>query len=270
MAITVSVDTVRTIEVIEEWDEIVSLTRSVHVQIPPGDRLVDTWAVVEQALLQSSVPQYGSSPVEYPTLVLVKRTAKLIPGTTNQVEIMLEYGNRLGAGIDFVIEGTSSLSQVTTQLDIYGDPIALEHTYPSDDPDPNYADKTYEQGGVVQILDTATTLSAKGVLGIADPPSFIGNWVKHVNSTYWYGGEIGEWLITNIDFKPINVTDEFDPFYQFTFQFSYRRGGWQPDAVFTDQRTGKPPSGLVDGTGYKTVEIYPYRNYNELFAYAYA
>ena len=270
MAITVSTDTVKTIEVIEEWDEIVSLTRSVLVQIPYADHTVHTWAVVEQALLQPTVPQYGSSPTEYPTLVLVKRNAKLVPGTHNQVEIILEYGNRLSAGIDFVIEGTSSLSQVTTQLDIYGDPIALEHTYPADDPDPNYASKTFEQGGIVQVLDTVTTLSAKGVLGIADPPSFIGSWIKTLNGTYWYGGEVGEWLITNIDFKPINVTDANDPFYQFTFQFSYKRGGWNPDAVFTDARTGKPPSGLVEGTGYKTVDSYLYSNYNKLFPYAYA
>jgi hypothetical protein len=157
-------------------------------------------------------------------------------------------------------------------LDIFGDPIALEHTYPDapDEPDPNYAGKTFEQGGVVQVLDTVTTLNAVGVLGIADPPSFIGSWSKNLNSTYWYGGEVGEWLVTNIDFKPVNVTDPFDPFYQFTFQFSWKFGGWNPDAVFTDARTGKPPSGLVEDVGYKTVESYPYRDYNELFPYAYA
>jgi hypothetical protein len=273
MAVTVTVDTVRTIEVIEEWDEIVSLIRSVHVEIPPGDRIVDTWAVVEQALLQNDVPQYGSSPVEYPTLVLVKRNAKLVPGTTNQVEIILEYGNRLSAGIDFTIQGTSSLSQVTTQLDVFGDPIVLQHTYPSiagGEPDPTYASKTFEQGGTVQVLDSSTTLTATGVLGIADPPSFIGSWIRHVNSQYWYGGEIAEWLITNIDFKPVNVTDSFDPFYQFTFQFSWKFGGWDPDAVFTDARTGKPPPDLIPDVGYKTVISYPERDYNELFPYAYA
>ena len=78
-------------------------------------------------------------------------------------------------------------------------------------------------------------------------------------------GSEGEWKCTIADWVEYDL-ESSPKRYQFNFEWQYSKGGWDPSVVFVDQRTGKPPPGLVKDEGYKTIKYYKRADYDELLS----
>ena len=219
--------------------------------------------VVFEALEHTSVPAFYSSPTGHNNLVLIRRTASMIPGEKTSAFIELEYASKANDRGNFVFSGATTLLQETTEVDRAANQITVSHTWPSDDPD--FADLTQTQGAEVPGFLPTTGLRAEGTLQRDYPWQISQEWVGSINSTAWATAPLsGQWMCTSVDFKPHDWNTS-PKTWLFTFEFSYKTGGWAPGVVFTDSRTGRPPSGLVSGVGFKTVSLYQFIDFNTLF-----
>jgi hypothetical protein len=161
-----------------------------------------------------------------------------------------------------LFRGSASLQQRSTQLDYYGSQITVEHTYPSDDPD--YPDETKTQGATASVLLPQARLTADMKIAVWYPDYVVYNWLGTINAAVWRAASPYTWLCTGVDFEQAD-TEQSAPVYDFAFEFMYSNDGWDPQVIFIDQRTGKPPPNLVAGVGYKTVYWYHPFDYNWLF-----
>jgi len=253
----------RTIVECNEEESIVATARTEYIV----SGLVSTTAyVVEEALGTAGVPQPASYfPGDY-NLILCNRTAKVIDDTARIVSVVCEYRSIAEARATFIFSGGTSLTQITTQNDIYGNQLYVQHTFPADDPDPNhFPGEVIYQGGDVPVMIPQTTLSAVGRLPVDYPDEISRYWVGSLNSTYWAGSAPYTWLCTRCDFVGKDLALNRQHWWEFTWEFQFNPQGWIPVVFFTDPVSGKPPQDLVPAYGYKNVEWYGYIDYNELF-----
>lgn len=235
-----------------------------------------SYAVLSEALAHPDVPAANSSPPEFPNLVLTKRLPKLSPDSQSVVEVELEYESRKFARFNreefqFRVSGGTALRSIETQFDAYGDQIVLQHTFPADDPD--YPSETKDQGGTISVLRPQTTIVFQGVLRTAYPHYISSWWSGYLNSYYWAGGAPYTWMCTDVRWDLLDTSgdgvystlDFFMPVWNFTFEFLYDSNTHIPVAVFNDPRDNRPPINLVANTGYKAIDAYPLRDFNELF-----
>ncbi len=169
------------------------------------------------------------------------------------------------------------LTQVESNLDIHGNPILTQYTYPVDYPwDPRKAGFTVTQGGLVSKDVNETTLTVKflivpGVVsfyGVMDLPPGVFLRPGAVLSatdlmsliTYHYSGSINnapyqlgvllgdvhQWKVTRVS----GVSNDGGQTYNASMTFQFRLATWDPLVVFVNPDDGKPPADLVAGTGY--------------------
>ena len=255
MAVVAYIDRIDTLEAEEADGVIVRLVKRARVV-----GLTDTTHVaLFSALAAAGIPVSGATLAGAPELVLTRRITKLVEGDRTAVDVDLVYDHALNKGqsIDtphyglVVGEVSASINQVGSNLDENGNPIVLSHTYPSSDVD--YAGQTKVQGGEITFAQPQVTVVYKGIKNTLYPWLVSRALVGNVNSTSWGGRPTGEWLCTACNYRPYDGTNGR---YEFSIEFQHNPDGWDPTAVFLDDRTGKPPSGLVQGTGYKTVSRY--------------
>jgi hypothetical protein len=145
----------------------------------------------------------------------------------------------------------TSIQQVTTNKDENGDLIVLSHTYPADDED--YPSQTVEQGGEVTMYQPQKTLTLRFIRNTNSPWLVTNSILGKLNNSVWGGNAARTWLCTSVSWKVHKVVDVVQ--YAFEMEFQYNPATWDPTATFIDDRTGKPPKDLVEGTGYKTIEL---------------
>lgn len=222
-------------------------------------------SILFEALEAAGVPAVGSSPDDHPNLVLVRRTPRLVDGDNRTVDIDLEYVAKADSQRDFVFSGSWSLKSYQTQKTPIGAPLAVSYTYPADyQLNSELQGQTVTQGVDLNVNIPVFELSATGIIAVDYPHYEARSWVMHLNSTPWAGGQIGRWLCTNVEFKLHNA--DLDPHeYMFTFSFQYDPMGWQPEYVFIDPNTGRPPADVIYNIGRKRLLWYPYRDYNRQF-----
>lgn len=198
-----------------------------------------------------------------PNLVCSGRQVRLLRKSKHQAEVICEYGPMADVGANFIFEGGTSLAQASTQVDKFGNQIALAHTWPENDDD--FPSKTHLQGLDMNVLQPQTTLVASGPLPVAFPHWVTRQWVGSVNGTVWAGNDPYEWMCTRCDFKGLSVGFGLNRIWQFTFEFQHAITGWIPEAWFIDQRTGKPAVGVIPGIGIKQVDWYGVLDFSQLF-----
>lgn len=210
----------------------------------------------------------GSTLSGFPNLVLAERNPKIAEGDPGTFDVDLIYEHINGAiqsldvpPLGLVIgEARAVVTQVETNLDQNDEPIVLEHRYPGEEAgvdaegnslaDPDYPGKRKFQGGTISYMRGESTLTFKGVRTTSFPWLIERYIVGNVNGNAWQGAGPREWMCTACAWRPI---DGFNDRYEFTIEFQHNPDTWDPTAVFIDDRTGKPPADLVQGTGYKTI-----------------
>lgn len=219
--------------------------------------------ILTEAFGAAGVPSAGAFFPGNTNLVCVGRRVRLVRNSNRNVEIICQY-QRLGTTRSgFIFSGSTSLSQEVTQLDRNGNQVFVSHTWPAYDED--FPNQTHIQGSDTAVLAPQATLTATGQLQVAFP-DMVGNlWVGSMNSTFWAGADPYSWLCTRVDFSPLQVGFGQFRWWEFTFEFQRRQGGWIPRVFFIDPRTGKPPPNLVPGVGYKPVDWYGSLNFNIIF-----
>ena len=135
---------------------VTELIREVRVTGLAVDAQSD-YRVLQDSLDELDSLVIGSQPAGHEGLILVERSPRLLPGHPDVVDINLRYEIR-GATLDsiplgdFILEGSASLNQVTTQRDRAGNPLNVSYTYPGNyDLDVSLRGKTIEQVGDVQV-----------------------------------------------------------------------------------------------------------------------
>ena len=86
---------------------------------------------------------------------------------------------------------------------------------------------------VIDKLEPQTSVSFAALVTTNDPGGFSRKWTGTVNSTAWRGGDIGEWLCTNVDGELVDAARAINE-YEFTFDFEFREGGWKGQTQYLD------------------------------------
>jgi hypothetical protein len=163
------------------------------------------------------------------------------------------------------IEVGSQLSQIETTNDIGGNPIKLFYTYPGDygGTEPNKeqlrrrATGETEQGGTVVIFRPEGT-RIYTVRENVDPAIPQHLYEGKVNDNTWWFGAAGEWLCTSITGTSDNagVLVATPTTFVNRYEFQFKIGGWDPDAVYSDDITGEPVPDPVPGDSIRTIPEY--------------
>lgn len=179
------------------------------------------------------------------------------------------------------IESSVSLSQISTNIDIFGNPVTLQYQY--SDPfeaDSELAGKLVPQGGLFDKLVPEIVVVLR-VRQLEDPVIQAPLWVGKTNSEWWRGGAPGEWMCMGIT----GQNDLSQPPYEYfnaAYTFQRRlpgitvssgivRDAWNPRVVFIDKTDGKPPADVEDSGQPDAVKypiIYDEADFNFLFDYS--
>lgn len=219
--------------------------------------LEDTdYEVLQSALDAAGVPAAGDE-LGSTGLFLKERNPRLVNKGCVDVDLVyLPANSNGGVGQSFesglvLGESSATLNQVESNLDGAGALITVEHTYPVDDLD--FAGLTKVQGGTIQVFQPQITRRYRGIKATAVPWEIEMDIVGTVNENTWAGGDSRTWMCTACSWKPVDVGGSR---FEFNVEFQYNPDTWDPTVVYKDERTGRPPDGLVAGTGYKTIAKY--------------
>jgi hypothetical protein len=172
------------------------------------------------------------------------------------------------------IDVDSQLSQIETTNDKDGNAIDLLYTYPGDygGTDPNAEQLRLRDTGELKQGGTVTVFRPEGsrvytVREAVDPSIPQRLYEGKVNDAEWWFFPAGEWLCTSIrgtsDNSGVLVTVPSN--FVNRYEFQRRIGGWDPEAVYSDDLTGEPvPDPLAD-TGIKTIPEYEEFDFTDLF-----
>ena len=267
MATKVYIDRIDTLSMQEKWGVIVGCTRKAFIKGLSG---VD-FSVMYDVLDDAGLPQKRSylDDDRCSHLQLIDRNVRMTD--IDSAEVMLIYGKFNDRGQNLFYGGSTvvgryiagrmqaTVSQKATNL--YRDNglgeeqlIYLYHTYPETDPD--YAGRTIEQTGEVNVHIPQRTFVIEGIKQITYPWNMAENLIGCVNNHVWLGQPAHTWMCTEVSWE---FRDEGNYFMTFTFQ--HDPDTWNPTAVFIDDRTGRPPEDLVEDEGYKYIRYHKSKNF---------
>lgn len=135
--------------------------------------------------------------------------------------------------------------------------IVVGHTYATEDT--NFSDQTRYQTGEITIMQPHRTYTVQGVIDTRNPLQIEKDLLAKLNNGLWLDGEPATWMCTEVGFDVAGNTGQ--PMagttrYLFNFQWQHNPDTWDPTAVFVDNRTGRPPSDLIDGFGRRTIKYH--------------
>ena len=264
MATTITIDRVTTLSARERHGALVGMTREVLVSgLTDGD-FDALFTALDDMETDDGTLAAGSILTGHNDLVLVERNPSLVPGDPQKVLIELVYEHFQNDGQDLdnpahgvvFIKSSTNLQQIKSQLDAAGDTISVAHTFPADDPD--HPSETVTQGGEISVTESQETVVVTGIYTTDSPDDLSYQLQNHVSDRAWLGGAAGTWKCTRVEWEDyhIGATASAPVDAKFTIEFQHNASGWQPEVVYIDPRTGKPPPDLVADTGYKTVTWY--------------
>lgn len=226
------------------------------------------------ALTDSSIPNAGSDLSAVDASLTGCWLRKIEAGTLadGKMDITLTY-QQSQWGITQIDVG-SQLSQIETTNDKDGTAIELTYTYPSDygGTEPSAEQIRLVNTGEVKQGGTVTILRPEGfrvytVRETVDPaiPQYF--YEGKVNDAQWWFRDAGEWMCTSISGTSDNagVAVTVPTTFVNRYEFQYRSGGWDPEAVYSDDITGEPVPDPVATEGIKTVPEYNSFDFTELF-----
>jgi hypothetical protein len=192
------------------------------------------------ALSAAGIPDYNDEAVAYDYLLCTRRTVR--PNSTSNdghtMDVFVEYTPKGLEGNNFYGTYSSTLTQIETQNDYYGNPISVQIPQP--------------------------TIIISGIYETDYPNSVTDYWMGTTNLWAWNGGGPGQWLVSSVSSDP-EALGTNPSRWKFRFEFQRKLDGWQPIVYFSDPNDGKPPADLVYNTGIKYVSWYPARIFQTWF-----
>lgn len=274
MAPQVKIDHIDTLSMKEVNNAITELVRRAIVT---GMTNTD-YKILRDSLAQAGVPAYGSSldGVGFEGLVLVERSPRVLNDDNGTVHVDLVYQpsinnqelpGRNGRG-NIYGTGRASVAQKSTNFYVpYGgsiqpiqsaQQITVKHTFPNDDPD--YPGLEVIQGGEVSVYIPEANFSFEAFINVANPWGSVAAVLGKINNGTFLSQPAYCWMCTEVQFQMVKPGR-----YKFKFEFQLNLDTWDPQAVFIDQRTGRPPPNLVPGEGYKQIPYNARVNFPAVF-----
>ncbi|MCP4539825.1 MAG: hypothetical protein GY832_22020 [Chloroflexi bacterium] len=258
-------DKLETLHVDEERGVVKNLVRRYTVI-----GLTDTDSeVLESAIGTTGVPAIGDLAPGTTNVYCYGHSVRMAPDSPDKAYVDCKYANWqvfagkwLVSSDGWVFTGDASLRQQATSFDWYGVQQTVSHTYP--DTDPNFPGQTLTQAGQMNVLLPSSVIRITGELRVDYPDVIERVWLGSVNGLPWKGDAAYTWMCTHITWEEITRTATTMD-WKFSFEFTYDPTGHDPQIVFIDPTTHRPPINLVANVGYKTVSYYPLTDFNYLF-----
>ena len=247
MATTVQLDSIGGLELTEENGVITGAIRMAQLTNVGGAASLPAGLTLNEALiaLDNNGAAVGSTFVinAQSSLILRNRTLQNIDEAARIFTARLEYeiAGSLGGGPGDTSQVTlaSSVVQIETQLDRAGDQIIVSHN-------------TGEQGGKLKVTTPQLVIVYPLTKSTSAPVAFVAKYLNKVNSILWNQADPGKWKCTAAKLEQITSGDP--ALWSMVFTFTLNPDGHQPQVVFIDPETGKPPPNLVADVGYKQID----------------
>jgi hypothetical protein len=251
---------------VEKNGVIRSMTRKARVLFSQ-DSIVPSFLALSAAL--DACPASGSTLADlgYDALVLTERSPAVAENDPACVDVTLKYEHILDGpnqslfnnpkGIIFG-KGRCSITEKTTNF-FYpdGDPTAgrvqilVAHTFEKNDRSAvaqflkTNIPLTGIQSGEVSIPFPQANFHCQGTM-FTDNPMGIGQaFIACINDDTWFGYPARTWICSEVQWEVLSPAQKL---YRFSFEFQYNIDTWDPTVVFNDQRTGRPPAGVLPAT----------------------
>jgi hypothetical protein len=194
------------------------------------------------------------SSLGYPAnLVLTTRDPSLVPNAKGVVDVALGYEKTQGLGglaYGYIVaEITSDLVESTRDTAVSGEQLIVSHVYPTTDPryqNASLADRTKRKGVSVKFQRPQIGLRVTQVRETRHPELIAAAIAGKVNRVTWYGGAARTWLCTGVSITPQDE-DSTPPKFTIVYTFQKNPQTWDAVALYTDDETGEPPEGIIDG-----------------------
>ena len=262
----VYIDHIQTLEAEERRGRIESLRRLARIA---GLTSTD-WSVLTEALADLGLAAGSSLSSSYPNLILIGRSAELVDGANNVVDVTLDYEYehsrvQWSASVSLETATTTLDAPVNDPNDRSPQPVTVEYTFPADyEHDESFQLKTDKQRGEFEVDIPVSNQTAKFVIQEHNPGNLLQSWVGFVNSEKWAGGPARTWKC--VDGRASEFDTSVSPFkYEIELEFSFNPNGWDPSAAYRDPYTGEiPPDADSFPDAIKTVKWPPSRRFQDL------
>jgi hypothetical protein len=253
----------------EKWGVLVGMTRQATVTGLTGTSWDKMYDVLENAGIPAGDAYLDGDKATH--LIVTDRDVKRIDRVTAEGTMAYgpfnDRGQRLFnlAGSEWILASRdvsgkmqATVAQKSTNLYREGGEgeeqlIQLSHEYPEDDPD--YGGRIIHQNGEVDVHIPQRTFTIEGMVEHRAPWDIAEALIGGVNSQTWMGQKKHTWMCTDVTWKYRHFK-EGTGYYFMTYTFQHDPDTWNPTAVFIDDRTGRPPADLVEGTGYKYIRYH--------------
>lgn len=276
MAVQVKIDHIDTLSMNEVNGAVTEVVRRAIVT----GMIQTDYTILQASLNQVGIPEYGDSldGDGFEGLILTERNPRVQNDDAGTVLVDLVYKSSLGnqeLGRTNVLgrgsiygTGRASVVQKTTNFYVpYGgsvqpvqaaEQITVEHTFPNDDPD--FPGQTITQGGEVSVYVPEANFAFEAFINVSNPWGTVAAVLGKINNGLFLSQPAYTWMCTEVMFNIVKPGR-----YKFKFEFQLNLDTWDPEAIFIDQRTGRPPPGLVPGVGYKQLPYNARANFPAMF-----
>lgn len=213
-----------------------------------------------QASLIPDVPVFGALHPSIPNLICGEIHVTPVASSPSMAWLLATYGSPESSNIAASevavpeLEVGSTLANIETSSDAFGDEMILNHSTTSVDPDTGevITKDLPPQPGKVSVQEAMPYIS----LSRREPKPFniakIFDAVGSINSVAWgFDRAAHTWLCASIRAKLEGEA------FRVAYEFQYRRRTWDSVLTYTDPSTGAPVANPVEGVGKKTFQIYP-------------
>jgi hypothetical protein len=256
MAQIAKIDHISMLSCEEEFGVVMSMTRIARVSgidvSAVTQEAQNGYRALNEALNDVGIPQYGEplDDEENINLILTKRSAKVID--RDRVEIELVYSHFLGEGQYLISSDQTSMAQVYGETSANLNQTESAYETPENEDRISVEYNGVTQYGTINVLIPQETYTVRGIID-ESISRLREKMLGIVNSQPWRGRDERTWLCTAINGNVIST----DPLRsKVTIEFQYNSETWDPLVTYIDENTGRSPSDLVEGTGYKRIQYY--------------
>jgi len=187
-------------------------------------------------------------------LTLRERNVDPIGNNACVVELVYKASSATMLPPEFAVKytGGTSLEQAQTELDgPFGKPIQVRDA------------AGQQQTGTISIFEPVTEITYEQIRRSSNPKALSSLYTGKLNSATWNDGVQGTWMCTGINFD--FESGHIPPLkWNFEFSFRFKRRGHDPEVIFIDPVSGRPPPGLQANVGFYRVNYYDRQDFNNL------
>ena len=250
----VSIDIIEDARLREENGIVVEVVRVAiikDVALPPTPKDY----ILKSALATLGIPAHGASHPFHTGLFVRRREVTAMGHAIARVMLFYERDD-VGqpAGDTVLISGGTAVEQIETALDRAGNQITVTHG-------------GIPQGGEIHPFEARDSITLTWTEQSAAPGALTRAYTNKVNTGPWqFDGFAAArtWHVAEFTFE-LADGKRVPPLYRMQASFRHNDDGIDPQIVYIDPETGRPPAGLVANVGYKTIQWYDAVDFDNIF-----